>query len=112
MEVLPHDQFVVRIDGSQRLMRRRFLRLYNPVSISIETKVFNGWQKTLPSSPKSNLCHQHADSAVEVTEDSNGANTDLTREIDRDELNEHIPAPSVPIENKISFAFRRLKDFN
>ena len=44
MEVLPHDQFVVRIDGLRRLTRRnRFLRFYNPVSTNTEAKVFNGW---------------------------------------------------------------------
>ena len=115
MEVLPHDKFVVRIDGSRRLTRRdrRFLRLYNPVSTNIETKVFNGWHKNLSSSNKStNVSHQHDDSSVEVTEDSNGANTDETREIDRDELSEHIPAPPVPMVNKVPLALRRYKDFN
>ena len=43
MEVLPYDQFVVRINCPQRLTRRniRFLKLYNPVSTNIESKVFN-----------------------------------------------------------------------
>ena len=52
MEVLPDDQFVVRIDGSRRLTRRnrRFLRLYNPTSTSIDTKAFHGWRRDQPSS--------------------------------------------------------------
>ena len=51
IEMLPHDQFVVRIDGFARLTRknRRFLRLYNPMSTSIDTKVFNGSCRNLPS---------------------------------------------------------------
>ena len=81
MKVFPHDQFVVRIDGSQRLTctNTRFLWLFNPV----ETKFFNVWLKNVPSSPKGNVRYQHVDSHVEVTEDSYGANTDETREIYR-----------------------------
>ena len=86
MEVLPHDQFVVRIDGSRRLTRRnrRFLRMYNPVSTSIEAKAFHGWRGNLPSSQKGNVRHQSPDSPVKVTEDSNGANTGETSEIEAD----------------------------
>ena len=63
MEVLPHDQFIVRIDGLRRLMcRNRFLRLYNPVSTNTETKVINGWHKYLTSSLKGNVRNQHPDS--------------------------------------------------
>ena len=40
MEILPHDQYTVRIDGSRRLTRRnrRFLRSYHPASTSINAR--------------------------------------------------------------------------
>ena len=40
METLPFDKYVVRIDGSRKLTtrNRRFLRLYKPISTSIEYK--------------------------------------------------------------------------
>ena len=83
---LPHDQFVVRIDGSRRLTRRnrRFLRMYNPVSTSIEEKAFHGWRGNLPSSQESNVRHQRPDFPVKVTADSNGANTGEISEIEAD----------------------------
>ena len=85
MEVLPHDQFVVRTACPLRLTcrNRRFLRLNNPVSTNIETKAFNGQQRNLPNSQEDSVRHQHPDSHVKVTEDFNGANTDETSEIDR-----------------------------
>ena len=86
--------------------------MYHPVLTNIETKIFNGWQKNLPSLPKGIVRHQHPDSPVEVTEDFNGGNTNKIREIDRDKLSEHITTPPVPIENKVSLVLHRLKDFN
>ena len=117
MEVLPHDQFVVRIDGSRRLTRRnrRFLRMYKPVSTSIEAKAFHGWRGNLPSSQEGNVRHQRPDSPVKVTEDSNGANTGETSEVEADHEEveeEYIPTLIVPIKNKVPLALRRLKDFN
>ena len=93
----------------KRLTRRNriFLRLYTPVSTNIETKVFNGSQKNLPCSPKNNVRHQHPNSPVEDTENSNSADTDETCEIDRDELSKHFPAPSVLVENKVPLALFR-----
>ena len=58
-----------------------------------------------------NVCHRHADSLVEVTKDSNSVNTNETREIGRDKFSEHTPAPSVPIQSKVSLALHRFKDF-
>ena len=117
MEALPHDQFVVRIDGSRRLTRRnrRFLRMYNPVSTSIEAKAFHGWRGNLPSSQEGNVRHQRSDSPVKVTDNSNGANTGDTSEVEADHEEveeEYIPAPKFPIKKKVPFALRRLKDFN
>ena len=40
MEVLLHDQFIIRIGRSRR--NRRFLRIHSPVSTSIESKSFLG----------------------------------------------------------------------
>ena len=95
MEVLPHDQFVVRIDGSRRLTRksRRFLRVYNPVSTSIETKDFHDLQRNIPSSREGNARHQHPDSPVKVTANSNGGNNGETSEHDRGAHSSSIVAP-------------------
>ena len=84
MEVLLHDQFVVRIDGSRRLTRRnrKFLRMYNPASSSIEANASHGWRVNLPSSQECNVGHQRPDSSVKITEDSNGANTGKTSEVE------------------------------
>jgi len=81
MEVLPHDQYVVRVDGSRRLTRRnrKFLRMYNPASTSIEAKPSQGWSSNLPRSHECNVNHQRPNSSVKITEDSNGANTGKTR---------------------------------
>lgn len=67
-----------------------FNKYCNESIISITNYVKESWQK---NSPKANVRHQHADFLVEVTEHSNGANTNKTRKIDIDELSEHIPAP-------------------
>ena len=117
MEVLPHDQFVVRFDCSQRLTRinRKFLRMYNPASTSIEAKASHGWRGNLPSSQECNVGHQRPDSSVKITEDSNSANTGKTSEVEADHEEveeEYIPAPIVPIKNKVPLALRRLKDLN
>ena len=50
-----------------------------------------------------------------ITEDSNGANTGKTSEVkaDHEEVEEeYIPAPVVPIKNKVPLALCRLKNFN
>ena len=84
MEVLPHDQLVVRIDGLRRLTRRnrKFLRMYNPASTSIEAKALHCWRGNLPSSQECNVGYQRPDSSVKITEDSNGANTGKTSEVE------------------------------
>ena len=118
MEVLPQlDQFVVRIDGSRRLTRRnrRFLRLYNPISTSNDTKAFYGWRRDQPSSEEDNESHQSSDSFSMFLHDLNDARTDETDEADGDHNNveeEHTTAVVVPIKNKVPLALRRLKDFN
>ena len=65
MEVLPDDQFVVRIDGSRRL------RLYNAISTIIDTKTFHGWRQ--PSSQEDNASHQSPDSPSMFSNDLNNA---------------------------------------
>ena len=86
IEVLPHDQYVVRVDGSRRLTQRnrKFLRMYNPASTSIEAKTSHGWSSNLPSSHEYNVDYQRPDSSVKITEDSNGANTGKTNEVEAD----------------------------
>ena len=103
MEVLPHDRFVVSTDGSQTITwrNRRFLRMYNPVSTSIEAKALHGWRGNVPSSQEGNVRHQRPDSLVKVTEVSNGANTGETSEVEADHgEEEYIPAPIVRIKIK------------
>ena len=97
MEVLPNDQFVVRIDGSRRLMRRnkRFLRVYNPVSTSIETKAYHCWGGNLPRYQEGNVRHQRPYSPAKITEDSNGANTGETSETEAD--HEEVEEEYIPI---------------
>ena len=73
MEVLPHDQFVVRIYESRRLTRRniRLLRLYNPISTTDDLKAFHGWRRSQPISQKDNVGHQTLDSPSMFSDDSN-----------------------------------------
>ena len=102
MEVLSHDHFMVRYDGSWRLTRknRRFLWVYNPLSTSMETKAFHGWRGNLPSSQEANVRHQRPD--------SNGANTGETSEAEADHEKveeEHIPDPIVPIKIRCHLPF-------
>ena len=101
MEVLQHDHFVVSIDGTRR--NRKFLRMYNPASTSIEAKASHCWRGNLPSSQECNVGHQRPDSSVKVTEDSNGANTGKTSEVEADHEEveeEYIPAPVVQLKIK------------
>ena len=90
MEVLPHDQFVVRIDNSRRLARRnrRFLRLYNSISTNIDAKAYIGWRQDQPSSQEDNVSHQSSDSPSMFSDDSNDAR-----------------------KKKVTLAQRSLKDF-
>ena len=116
MEVLPHDQFVVQIDGTRRLTprNRKFLRISNPASTSVEAKASHGWRGNLPSSQECNVGNQGPDSSVKITEDSNGANIGKTSDVEADHEEvekEYIPALVVPIKNKVPLALRRLKDF-
>ena len=109
MEVLPHDQFVVRIDGSRRLTRRnrKFLRMYKLASTSIEAKAYHGWRGNLLSSQECNVGHQCPDSTVNITEDFNGANTCKISEVkvDHEEVEkEYITASLVRIKNKVPLA--------
>ena len=79
---------------------------FNKSIISLNNYV----NESLQNNPlKANVRHQNADFLVEVTEDSNGVNTDEKLKIDKDE---HIPAHSVPLEKKVPLALRRLKYFD
>ena len=53
MEVLQHDQFINRIYGSQK--NRKFLRLYNPASTSIDTEELLGRYRGLPNPHEGNI---------------------------------------------------------
>ena len=78
--------------------------MYNPVSTSIEAKAFHGWHGKLPSSQEGNVRHQRPDSPVKFTEDSNGANTGETSEVEADHEEveeEHISTSIVPMKNKV-----------
>ena len=94
MEVIPHDQFIVRIDGSRRLTRRnkRFLRLYNPISTSIHMKTFHGSRGNLPSPREGSFDHECPDSLDNVGEHSNSAKTDVPSEVEK----VHISVSTVP----------------
>ena len=89
MKVLQHDQFLLRIDWSRKLIRRkrRFIEFV---------------------SQEDNVSHQFHDSLSIFSDDSNDARTVETNEADED----HTTAPMVPIDKKIPLALRRLKDFN
>ena len=89
--------------------------MYNPASTSIEAKVSHGWRGNLRSSQECNVGHQRPDSSVKITEDSSSANTGKTSEVEADHEEveeEYVPAPIVPVKNKVSLALHRLKDFN
>ena len=83
IEVLSHDQLVVRIDSSQRLMRknRKYLRLYNSVSTNIKNVLMVG-RKIYPA-------HLRAIYAINKV-----VNIKKYIKIDRADLSEHIPAIS------------------
>ena len=117
MEVLPLDQFLIRINDSWRLTgrNRRFLRVYSPVSTTVEIKAFHGWRWILLSSQEGNLRHQRPDSPIKVTEDSNGDSTGETSEVEADHEEveeENIHVPIIPIKSKVPVALHRFKDFN
>ena len=85
--------------------------MYNPASTSIEAKASHGWRSNLPFTG----VHQRPYSSVKITEDSNGANTGKTSEVEADHEEveeEYIPAPVVLLKNKVPLALCRLKDFN
>ena len=90
MEVLPHDQLAVTIDGSRRLTRRnrRFLSLYNPISTSIDTKKFHGWRRDQPISREENVSHQSPGSPSMFLDGSNDARTDETNEDNHNNVEE------------------------
>ena len=88
MEMLPYDQFVDRIDGSRKLNRRnwRFLKLYNPMSTSIDTKAFHGSCGNLPNPTGGSVDHECPDSLDDVGEHSNSANTGEPSEVKKSTL--------------------------
>ena len=83
MDVLPHYQYVIIIDGLRRLTRRNrgFLRLYNPMSTSIDTKAFYGSCGNLPSPREGSVDHECPDSLDDFCEHSNSTNTDKPSEV-------------------------------
>ena len=69
----------------------------------------------LPSSEECYVGNQRPDSSVKITENSSGANTGKNSKVEADcEVveEEYIPAPVVPIKNKVQLALRRLKYLN
>ena len=106
MKVLLYDLFVVSV-GRLTCRNRGFLRSNNHFSTNIKPKVLTSCQINLPKKHMGNVRHWHADSPVEVTEDYNGDYSNETH--DRDELSEHIPAPSIQIQNKVPLALHRWK---
>ena len=49
---------------------RRFLRLYNPISTSIDAKEFYGWRQDQPSAQEDDVSHQSPDSPLMFPDDS------------------------------------------
>ena len=86
--MLPHGQFVVRIDSSQRLIliNSGFLRFYNTTSTSIDTKVFHGICGNLSSPSEGSVDHEYPDSLGDVGEHSNSANTGEPSEVKKSTL--------------------------
>ena len=84
--------------------------MYNPASTSIEAKASHGWRGNLPFTG----VHQRPYSSVKIIKDSSGSNTGKTSEVEAEHEEveeEYIPAPVVPIKNKVLLALRRMKDF-
>ena len=57
MEVGDHDQYIIKVDGSGRLTKRnrRFLRVFKPVTMTIEnTPVNNKLEQQITSEPRIN----------------------------------------------------------
>ena len=106
MEMLQHDQFVVRID---RLAwrNRRFLRLYNPMSTSIDTKAFHGSCKNLPSPHGGNVNHECPDSLDDVSEHSSVPI--LVNQWSGKRAHSHFYDPT---KNNLPLALHRFRDFN
>ena len=89
--------------------------MYNPASTSIEVKVYHCLRSNLTSSQECNVGHQRPYSSVKIIKDSSGSNTGKTSEVEAEHEEveeEYIPAPVVPIKNKVLLALRRLKNFN
>ena len=109
MEILKHDQFVIRVDGSRRLTQRnRFSRLYNPMSTSIDTKVFYGSCGNLPSPCKGSVDHECLDSLDNFGEHSDSANTGEPSEVEKRAHSSFM----VPAKNNVPLALSRLRDYN
>ena len=91
--MLSHDQFVVIIDGLRRLTweNRKFLRLYNPMSTSIDTKVFHGSCGNLPSPCEWIIDHECPDFLL-VLVNTPSSNTGEPSEVEK----VHIPVSMVP----------------
>ena len=80
------SKLVIRIDGSRRMTRRyrRFLRLYNQISTSIDINAFHGWRQDQPCSQGDNISHQ---SPLMFSYHSSDVRIDETNEADGDHIN-------------------------
>ena len=76
MKMLPHDQFVVRMDGSPRNIR------FLPMSTGIVKKVFHGSCGNLSSPCKGSINHKYPETLDNVGEHSS-ANTGEPSEVEK-----------------------------
>ena len=107
VEVLPHDKYVIKVDGSNRLTtrNRRFLRLFKNASTTISDAVYpvqpTSWKESRPSSIKShpNIITESNDVIdIDTTDEQpllpdHGAPEDA---VQRNNVQDIVPAHSVP----------------
>ena len=82
--------------------------MYDPMSTSIDTKVFHGSCGNLPSPRMGSVDHECPDSLDNYGEHSNSANTGEPSEVEK----ELIPVSMAPTKNNVPLDLRRLRDFN
>ena len=104
MEMIPHDQFVVRNDWCSQTHSEKQrlywvdLRLYNQMWASIDTKAFQGSSGNLSSPREVSVDHEYPDSLYKVGEHSNISSTGEPSEVEK----EHIPVSKVPTNNRVN----------
>ena len=92
------------IDDSRSLTRmyRKFLRLKNPISTSVDANAFYCWGRDQPKAQEHNINNQFFDPHLVFLDDSNDARTNETNSADRNNKNvkeENFINPTVPIKN-------------